>query len=117
MGPKYQLLNSVYETFKDLFITYSELDTDKSIKKSLEVLASGFSRIASGATRPLEPLNTVAQFTTGDFFQPDRRQDNKLYNNSIRYVDKLFGLNLDLPKREQATRGKGVMSFLMLVEP
>jgi hypothetical protein len=98
---------AAYETFKDLFITYSELDTDKSIKKSLEVLASSFSRIASGATRPLEPLNTVAQFTTGDFSQPDRRQDNKLYNNSIRYVDKLFGLNLDLPKREQATRGKG----------
>ena len=98
---------AAYETFKDLFITYSELDTDKSIKKSLEVLASSFSRIASGATRPFEPLNTVAQFTTGDFSQPDRRQDNKLYNNSIRYVDKLFGLNLDLPKREQATRGKG----------
>tara|TARA_R100001369_G_scaffold46103_1_gene72400 strand:+ start:834 stop:4463 length:3630 start_codon:yes stop_codon:yes gene_type:complete len=98
---------AAYDTLKDLFITYSELDTDKSIKKSLEVLASSFSRIASGATRPLEPLNTVAQFVTEDFSQPDRRQDNKLYNNSIRYVDKMFGLNLDLPKREKTTRGKG----------
>ena len=98
---------AAYDTLKDLFITYSELDTDKSVKKSLEVLASGFSRIASGASRPLEPLNTVAQFITGDFSQPDRRQDNKLYNDSIRYVDKLFGLNLDLPKREKTTRGKG----------
>ncbi len=98
---------AAYDTFKDLFITYSELDTDKSIKKSLEVLASGFSRIASGATRPLEPLNVATMFAEEDFSQPDRRQDNKVFNDSIRYIDKLFEINTDLPKREQATRGSG----------
>ena len=98
---------AAYDTFKDLFITFGELDTDKSVKKSLEVLASSFSRIASGAIRPLEPFNTAAMFLKEDFSQPDRRQGNKLFNNSIRYVDKLFGLNLDLPKREKTTRGEG----------
>lgn len=74
------------------------------LKESLIVLGNGFSRVASGITRPLEPANQIAMFITDDFSKADTRQGNKVINNSIKYVDKLFGLNKDGETRETSTR-------------
>ena len=99
---------SLYDSLKDLIQTYLELDKDKSLQKSIEVLGSSFSRIVSGALRPLEPFNTIASFATGDFEQGDQRQGNIAINKSLRYINKLLGaagVKSDLPKREKTTRG------------
>lgn len=97
----------VYNTLKGLYETVLEADGDKTLRKSFEIVGGGLSRIASGSTRFLEPANQIAMFITDDFSQMDRRQGNKILNDSLRYVDKIFGYGKDAPKRETATRGEG----------
>jgi hypothetical protein len=58
----------------------------------------------------MDPLNTMAAFAVQDFTQPDRRQGNEVYNNSIRYIDKIpemFGVSIiNNPERNLSTREK-----------
>ena len=97
----------VYETLKGWYQVALDADTNKTLNKSIEVLGGGLSRIASGSTRFLEPINQVSMFINEDFDQMDRRQGYKVLNDSLRYVDKIFGFGKDAPKREIATRGEG----------
>lgn len=111
IGQTFRQTGEVYDTFKDYFSTVLDSDLEDSFMASVELLSGAFSRIASGSTRFLEPINTFAMYATGDFASPDRRQGNKLLNESVRYVDKIpqmFGIEgSDLPDRKIATRDRG----------
>jgi len=100
----------LYYTLKDLFTTVLEGNGDASVRKSVEVLSAGFSRVVSGGTRFLEPVNQAIMFATGDFSQPDLRQGTttqKFINASLKYVNKFIPPVGDIPTREYSTRGKG----------
>jgi hypothetical protein len=46
---------------------------------------------AAGVTRPLDPINQAIAIAEGDnFVNVDRRQGNKVLNNSLRYVDRVI---------------------------
>jgi len=111
IGQTFRETGEVYQTFKDYFTTLLDADLEESFMASVELLGSSFSRIASGSTRFLDPINTFAMYATGDFVSPDRRQGNEVYNNSVRYIDKIpemFGAPItDLPDRNIATRDRG----------
>lgn len=111
VGQTFRQTGEVYDTFKDYFSTVLDSDLEDSFIASVELLSGAFSRIASGSTRFLEPINTFAMYATGDFASPDRRQGNKVLNESIRYIDKIpemFGVEItDQPDRKIATRDRG----------
>ena len=45
----------------------------------------------AGLTRPLDPINQFLGFMEGEnYVNVDRRQGNKVLNNSFRYVDEIF---------------------------
>tara|TARA_R110002020_G_scaffold276100_1_gene491396 strand:+ start:2439 stop:5894 length:3456 start_codon:yes stop_codon:yes gene_type:complete len=51
------------------------------------------SQVASAGTRFIEPVNTLAGITRGEQARPiDRYQGNKLYNDSVRYIDNIIPL-------------------------
>ena len=84
------------------------LEPDAILTESLKIMGAAFSKIASGGTRFLDPLNTAAMFATGDFSTPDRRQGNEFKNQAVKYVEKIplmFGFESDIPKRNFATKG------------
>ena len=78
---------TVLEQFGNSVVTAD--DADEAFRASLQILSAGASRITSGFTRFLEPLNTIASVSSGDFSVPDRNQGNKLLNQTLRYVDKI----------------------------
>ena len=78
---------TVLEQFGNSVVTAD--DADEAFKASLQILSAGASRITSGFTRFLEPVNTIASVSSGDFSVPDRNQGNKLLNQTLRYVDKI----------------------------
>jgi len=51
------------------------------------------SQVTSAGTRFIEPVNTLAGITRGEQARPiDRYQGNKLYNDSVRYIDNIIPL-------------------------
>ena len=65
-----------------------------------------FQTAAAGVTRPLDPTNQVVAFAEGEnFVNADRRQGNRLFNNSIRYVDRVFDnlFGLEMNEKQMAT--------------
>ena len=51
------------------------------------------SQVASAGTRFIEPVNTLAGIVRGEQARPiDRYQGNKLYNDSVRYIDNIIPL-------------------------
>jgi hypothetical protein len=84
-----------------------------------ETLGSIVSQAASGMTRPLEPLNTLAGLTRDEqFYTPDRKQGTKWANNSLRYVDQLAALMLGKTTEEplySPTEGKPRLQTSRLV--
>ena len=115
VGQTFRQTGDVYSTFKDYFSVLLDGDLEDSFMESVELLSGAFSRIASGSTRFLEPINTFSMYATGDFASPDRRQGNEVLNNSVRYVEKIpemFGIETtDLPDRKIATRDRGNFDF------
>ena len=61
----------------------------------------------AGLTRPLDPINQFLGFMEGEnYVNVDRRQGNKVLNNSFRYVDEIFQNLLALenpPEKKNAT--------------
>ena len=115
VGQTFRQTGDVYDTFKDYFSFILDGNIEDNFMASVELLSGGFSRIVSGGTRFMDPLNTMAAFATGDFTQPDRRQGNKVYNNSIRYIDKIpemIGVSINNnPERNSATREQSNFDF------
>ena len=82
-----------YDNTKDFVTTLTEMNTDKSLQASFDILSAGLGKIVSGATRPAEPINQVVQIATGNFDQYDIKQGTsteKLINMSRKYVDAIF---------------------------
>jgi hypothetical protein len=75
-----------------------------------ETLGTVVSQAASGITRPLEPLNTLAGLSRDEqFYTPDRKQGTAWINNSLRYMDQMVALvkgeNI-APQKYSAAQGK-----------
>lgn len=83
-------------------------DEGPGLAKTLgETIGSIPSQALSGITRPLEPLNVAVGLARDEeFYTPDRKQGNKILNESLRYVDQFvaaaLGENLAPPKYSAA---------------
>lgn len=66
---------------------------------------SGLARVAQGISRPLDPINQIVGLVTDANMNPDRRQGAENMNQMLRYVDNIFGVSRELPRRATPTRG------------
>lgn len=77
---------------------------EEGVTSGASIITNWLAGIASGMTRPLDPINQTAGVISGDMSQPDRRQGSEFYNEATRYIDNIF----NLPKEEtrnSPTRG------------
>jgi len=68
------------------------------------LVASG-SKIASGFTRHLDPVNTAYGLLEGKEMNPDLRQGNRFFNDAGRYLNQLTGQAEGMERRATPTRG------------
>lgn len=71
----------------------SEGATTEDFKQVAMALSGSFAGIASGYSRPLEPINVAAGLITGTTETPDRRQlegGDRVLSEMTRYTDNLF---------------------------
>ena len=82
-------------------------DLEGLVKAGAEIIGEVGATASAGLTRPLDPINQFIGFMEGEnYVNIDRRQGNKVLNNSFRYVDEIFENLLQLedpPKKERAT--------------
>jgi hypothetical protein len=69
------------------------------------------SKVVSGITRPLDPINKAIMIFGGDMENPDRRQGAKWLNESTRYIDQVLNFQAafgerSLEPRQSPTTGK-----------
>ena len=112
VGQTFRQTGEAFSTLESFGRSLAEAEGfDDAFRASLQLLSAGASRITSGFTRFLEPVNVISSVASGDFSVPDRNQGNKLLNQTLRYVDKIptmFGFK-PLVQEEEAqvgTRGK-----------
>lgn len=84
-----------------------QADATGTYNQGVEMASNFFSGIISGATRPLDPINQAAAMMSGDFTVADRRQGMEFWNQSLRYVDKIFP-SLQEEQRASPTKGLAV---------
>lgn len=108
-----QLTRQLGDTGKGLNEIFTALLSEEGVGLSGllgDALGGVVSQAASGITRPLEPLNTLAGLARDEqFYTPDRKQGTKWMNNSIRYVDQIAALMLGTSTEEplqSPTEGK-----------
>jgi len=90
VGQTFRQTGEAFSTIQSFARSLAEADDiDEAFRASLQLLSAGASRITSGFTRFLEPVNVVSSVASGDFSVPDRNQGNKLLNQTLRYVDKI----------------------------
>ena len=108
VGQTFRQTGEAFSTIESFGRSLAEADdTDEAFRASLQLLSAGASRITSGFTRFLEPVNVISSVASGDFSVPDRNQGNKLLNQTLRYVDKIptmFGFK-PLVQEEEAQVG------------
>lgn len=104
-GQPFRQLDSASQELFNLTKNVLGGEIDEATRNSLTVLAGLGSRIASGFTRPLDPVNQTAILMSDDYTQIDRKQaSNKFLAESLRYVDQLFG-GFEAPAQATPTRG------------
>lgn len=69
------------------------------------IIAASGSKVASGFTRHLDPVNTAYGLFEGNDLNPDLRQGNRFFNDAGRYLNQLTGQAGDLERRATPTRG------------
>ena len=69
------------------------------------MLAASGSKIASGFTRHLDPVNTAYGLLEGKEMNPDLRQGNRFFNDAGRYLNQLTGQAEGMERRATPTRG------------
>ena len=69
------------------------------------LMGATFSKITSGATRHLDPINTAYGLLEGKEMNPDLRQGNKFFNDAGRYLNQLTGQSEGMERRATPTRG------------
>jgi len=68
------------------------------------LVASG-SKVVSGFTRHLDPVNTAYGLLEGKEMNPDLRQGNRFFNDAGRYLNQLTGQAEGMERRATPTRG------------
>ena len=84
-------------------------ELELSVEQAGKVLGTTASQALSGISRPLDPVNQIVAISRADKYKNmDRRQGNKVFNNSIRYVDNVFNaLGLEFaPEKYKALSGQ-----------
>jgi len=108
VGQTFRQTGEAFSTLESFGRSLAEAEGfDDAFRASLQLLSAGASRITSGFTRFLEPVNVVSSVASGDFSVPDRNQGNKLLNQTLRYIDKIptmFGFK-PLVQEEEAQVG------------
>ena len=69
------------------------------------LLGASGSKIASGFTRHLDPVNTAYGLFNDMEMNPDLRQGNRFFNEAGRYLNQLTGQSDDTERRATPTRG------------
>jgi len=82
---------------------------EAAIKELQKVSGKMLSQVASGVTRAVDPINQIVGLARGeDGISIDRRQNGRVANDSLRYMDQIIGaIGGDLaPQRFNAATGK-----------
>jgi len=69
------------------------------------MLAASGSKVVSGFTRHLDPVNTAYGLLEGKEMNPDLRQGNRFFNDAGRYLNQLTGQAEGMERRATPTRG------------
>ena len=94
---------------------------DPDIKgAAIKLIQSSAAMYASGYSRPLDPVNTIASLVKeGPYVTPDRKQGQEWVNKSVRYVDELLDAMDVYSKPEQKqnalTTSEGRVPILRLL--
>ena len=109
VGQTFRQLDDSAKVAYEFIMDLPNKDAKDNFKDAVDISLSLFSKIFSGFTRPLDPVNQAAIMISGDYEQLDRRQGYKFWNDSVRYIDHIFG-NLvsavsDTEKRATPSRG------------
>jgi len=86
---------------------------------AIKLVQSSAAMYASGYSRPLDPVNTIASLVKkGEYVTPDRKQGQEWLNNSVRYVDELLDAmdvyNKPEQKQNALTTSEGRVPILRL---
>lgn len=103
-GQTFRQMDEGFQQFYQASTAVLGGEFDQAVQNGFEALVSFSSRIASGITRPLDPVNQAAILMSEDYTQIDRNQGNKFVAQSLRYVDALFG-GLSGEAKATPTRG------------
>ena len=87
---------------------------------AIKLVQSSAAMYASGYSRPLDPVNTIASLVKkGEYVTPDRKQGQAWLNNSVRYVDELLDAmdvyNKPEQKQNALTTSEGRVPILRLL--
>ena len=87
---------------------------------AIKLVQSSAAMYASGYSRPLDPVNTIASLVKkGEYVTPDRKQGQAWVNNSVRYVDELLDAmdvyNKPEQKQNALTTSEGRVPILRLL--
>ena len=104
IGPG-QAMRDLKDFGTDLARNWQLLMDGDAIPFAYNLMGATFSKIASGATRHLDPVNTAYGFLEGKEMNPDLRQGNKFFNDAGRYLNQLTGQTEGLERRATPTRG------------
>ena len=94
---------------------------DPDIKgAAIKLIQSSAAMYASGYSRPLDPVNTIASLVKeGPYVTPDRKQGQEWVNKSVRYVDELLDAmdvyNKPEQKQNALTTSEGRVPILRLL--
>ena len=96
VGQTFRATSDATTTIANLGTALAKGDVSAVWNQAFEVALGSTARIASGATRSLEPANVAIKFAKGDFQEPDRNvsgdawQDWSFTKKATRYVDEFF---------------------------
>lgn len=79
--------------------TVNEMFEGNLVSGVAGLVGQGLSKVASGFTRPLDPINKAIMIFGGDMENPDRRQGAKWLNESTRYIDQVLNFQAAFGER------------------
>jgi hypothetical protein len=104
IGPG-QAMRDLKDFGTDLSRNWQLLMDGDAIPFAYNLMGATLSKVASGATRHLDPVNTAYGLLEGKEMNPDLRQGNRFFNDAGRYLNQLTGQTEGLERRATPTRG------------
>ena len=99
-------------TAMEAMYMFTQGEFGEATDQAVDALKSSASMYISGFTRRLDPVNQIAAMQRGeDYVAVDRKQGHRWVNDSVRYVDQIYGLlsGEDIaPKKESAVTDRDV---------